>query len=284
MKRIDNEKLCLVSEVSMLNSIKSYYRDLQKMYQTAISRFSQISSFTQYRLKMQQNKYNCHYLCKAPGEEKYTYLGTRSSKTVIRIHEAYYYRSYLEAIRNNLKLIEGFLEKFESVSFQNIMVKLPKAYRNETAFKARSTNSKKKRWKEEAEAFKASKPIIREHELIHPTIDGNLVRSKAEALIYNHLYENGYTFVYELPLEADGKLFYPDFSILSEIDYVTVIRIEHHGAMGDPGYRDHSEEREANYWMAGYLPNRDVYFTYDDNKGVLDIEPIKDILKLRVRP
>ena len=54
--------------------------------------------------------------------------------------------------------------------------------------------------------------------------------------------------------------------------------------MSDPKYKDDSEVREYDYWKNGMLPNRDVYFTYDDNRGGFDIGPIIDILRLRVRP
>ena len=134
------------------------------------------------------------------------------------------------------------------------------------------------------EEEKKKYPIIYPEELTQPTIDGNMVRTKSEALIYNALYEAGYTFVYELPLQGDSRLFYPDFSILSEIDYKTVIRIEHHGMMGDESYRNKAEVREYDYWNNGYLPNRDVYFTYDDRNGKCDFTPIAEILFCRVRP
>jgi len=111
-----------------------------------------------------------------------------------------------------------------------------------------------------------------------------MVRSKSEAFIYNYLFEHGYTFVYELPFEKDGKWFYPDFTILSEIDYQSVIIIEHQGAMSVETYRDGAFKREYKYWNAGMLPNYDVYFTYDTNRGAFDISPIKEILHTRVRP
>ena len=53
--------------------------------------------------------------------------------------------------------------------------------------------------------------------------------------------------------------------------------------MDDEGYRDNSEAREYDYWYNGFLPGRDVYFTFDDNRGTLDISPIIEILNSRVR-
>jgi hypothetical protein len=134
------------------------------------------------------------------------------------------------------------------------------------------------------EKEKKKYPVYKPEELKHRTIDGSYVRSKSEALIYNALIDAGYTFVYELPLEGKTRLFYPDFTILSEIDYKTEIRIEHHGMMDNLGYKDSAEAREYDYWYNGFLPNRDVYFTYDDNHGNFDMYPITEILRSRVRP
>ena len=111
-----------------------------------------------------------------------------------------------------------------------------------------------------------------------------MVRSKSEALIYNFLLEAGYTFVYELPVKGSYRTFFPDFTILSEIDFKTEIRIEHQGMYSKNDYRDRSEAREYDYWSNGFLPSRDVYFTFDDNRGGFDIGPIIEILKSRVRP
>ena len=89
--------------------------------------------------------------------------------------------------------------------------------------------------------------------------------------------------MYELPLKGPNRTFYPDFTILSEIDYKTEVRIEHQGMYDKDDYRDRSEAREYDYWSNGFLPARDVYFTFDDNKGGFDIGPILEILKSRVR-
>ena len=137
------------------------------------------------------------------------------------------------------------------------------------------------------ENYKASFPPYRPQELIHPTHDGTMVRSKSEALIYNYLLDMGVTFIYELPLRItyNGKqsLLLPDFTILSEDDYKTVIFIEHQGMMSTPFYRDKFNESVYKYWLNNYIAERDVFFTFDSPNGTLDDRPIRDIIFRRVR-
>ena len=49
--------------------------------------------------------------------------------------------------------------------------------------------------------------------LTHKTYSGNKVRSKSEVIIDMFLYKNKIPFRYECPLELDGVILYPDFTI-----------------------------------------------------------------------
>ena len=214
---------------------------------------------------------------------KVRYIGDDSKPEIRLIREARYLSKSIETIDKDIVLLEHFLERYESISFVSINGKLPKTYRS-SELRVDVRNKAARKWKQQAEAYKATFDPYRPEELIHRTADGSYTRSRGEALIYNYLLEAGYTFVYELPLKGETRTFFPDFTILSEIDYKTEIRIEHQGMYSDNDYRRRSEAREYDYWINGYLPGRDVYFTYDDNKGAFDIIPIIDILKMRIRP
>lgn len=262
-----------------------HLNDLKVLSTNCDQKLSEFAKYSHALLKYAKKTKNAvYYKGRFPGDEKFRYLGGRSNQIDRNIQAQRFYREFIEIIDRDIALIEDFLAQYEPVDFSNVNSKLPGVYRNSYAASASSVERKALEWKAKMEKYKASKPIIRPEELTQPTIDGKYVRSKAEALIYNYLYEAGYTFVYELPIEGETRLFYPDFTILSEIDFKSVTRIEHHGMLGDPGYRDNAEAREADYWENGFLPNRDVYFTYDDNKGVLDMRPIIEILESKVRP
>lgn len=272
-------------EDNMLIMMNRHLDELKRIRDRSSKRLIAISEYSDWTLKQGATVNGVtYYNAIRPGSKQRIYLGNQSKESVIRIQESRYLGELVKTVNRDIDLIEQFLEFYESVHFVNINEKLPKVYRNNKALSARDKKRVAASWKSRKEKEKAKYPIYRPEELKQPTIDGNYVRSKSEAMIYNYLLEHGYTFVYELPLEGKTRLFYPDFTILSEIDYKTEIRIEHHGMMGDDGYRQNAEAREYDYWYNGYLPGRDVYYTYDDNRGVFDIMPIAEILNSRVRP
>lgn len=269
----------------MLKNIRTYLSELKRIEELRQNRYNELQEYTGYSLipgKVKNGITYYNYRKRAAG--KVEYAGSQKAPLVINIQQARYLKKSLDIIQKDIALIESFLEKYESISFHHVSSQLPKAYRNVKASNGRTKKKLANSWKKRMEIEKAKYPIIRPEELTQPTIDGNKVRSRGEALIYNYLYEAGYTFVYELPIEGKTRTFYPDFTILSEIDYRSVIRIEHQGMMNDSKYKDKSETREYDYWKNGLLPNRDVYFTYDDNMGNFDIGPIIDILTFKVRP
>lgn len=270
-------------EKILLNDIKNYSMHLDSVRNRQKKRYREISMYSKIRLKPIAYKCNHVYYCGLyPGQTKARYIGNELNSEVMLICEARYLEKSLSVIDEDIKNIRDFLEKYKSVSFGGINNMLPMTYRRDV-MRTEIRNEAARKWKEQAEAYKATFEEYKPEEKIHTTLDGTKVRSKSEMAIYNYLLENGYTFVYELPLRTNGRTFYPDFTILSEIDYKTEVRIEHQGMYGDSGYRDRSEAREYDYWKNGFLPARDIYFTFDDNKGGLDLGPVIEILKSRVR-
>lgn len=267
-------------ENNMLKAIRQYKSELERILTARQNRLSQIREYADWGLEI---SYEPYYRILKPDGTKPTYAGNQAKEAVRRIQEARFIAKSLEIMKKDLDLIDNFLKRYESTDFEHINSKLPKTYRNKLAGNFASKKQQAQKWKKKMEAEKAKFEIVKPEDLDQPTIDGNFVRSKSEALIYNYLYEAGYTFVYELPISTQSRTFYPDFTILSEIDYKTVIRIEHCGMLEVEWYRDNAFEREYEYWNEGYLPNRDVYFTYDDNRGKLDMSPIIEILYSRVR-
>ena len=273
-------------EKILIRLMKRHLENLKTIQIQRSKRLKELTKFSDVNLEYGAVRGDViYYKAKYPGEEKSKYLGTESNMIVRRIQEERFFRKSLEIITADIFLIEAFLNKYEPVSFQNINSKIPRIYRNAYAARSKSKSRIAEAWKSSMEEYKRGFPVIRPEELIHETVEeGVMTRSKSEALIYNYLYENGYIFIYELPLEGPNRRFYPDFAILSEIDYKTVIRIEHQGMMSDPTYKDNAEAREFDYWQNGFLPGKDVYFTYDNNRGGFELEPLIEILSSRVRP
>lgn len=228
--------------------------------------------------------YTC-YKCGSPyGKAKYRYAGSSSSEKVLRIKEVHHLKKLLAVLAKDIDLIKYISERLENIDADHINNLLPAVYHAYDFQQEMSPNRIAAEWKRSREAYKATFPPYRPEELTVPTYDRTMVRSKSEALIYNFLLRMGVTFIYELPLETKVRTFYPDFTILSEIDYRSIYRIEHQGMMSDPGYRKRYNDRVYEYIQAGYSQGINIFYTFDLYDGGVDMDPILDIIRLKIRP
>ena len=82
-----------------------------------------------------------------------------------------------------------------------------------------------------------------EDRLIHITSRDEAVRSKSEVIIADNLHAKKIDYHYEHPLEIDGVVKYPDFTIEDDDTGVTYYW-EHCGMLSDAGYRRRWEEKQ----------------------------------------
>lgn len=93
-------------------------------------------------------------------------------------------------------------------------------------------------------------------QLIHRTARGEAVRSKSEVIIANLLYAKGIDYRYEEPLEFDGIINYPDFTINDDNTGKTYYW-EHLGMLSDQSYRRRWNEKLTWYKQYGVLPRKE---------------------------
>lgn len=113
--------------------------------------------------------------------------------------------------------------------------------------------------------------------LIHITIDGKLVRSKSEVIVYNMLVNSGREPIYEKILTfADGTRVLPDFTI--ETSSGTVYW-EHLGKLGDYNYRKDWERKQKLYADNGITKEKgNLIITRDELSGAIDTQIISHII------
>lgn len=97
---------------------------------------------------------------------------------------------------------------------------------------------------------------------------GLKMRSKSEILIAEKLHEQKIKFEYEKPLSAEGKTFYPDFTIYTKDK---VIYWEHFGLLHDRSY--HKRFKIKLKWYEKNFPDTLVWTKEDPNL-------VSDIVKL----
>lgn len=271
-------------------------RILNEMVQTERAqraRFAELKEYDGLQLKPDKVKNGITYYAVATGVSKdgrriYDYLGKDINETVKLIKEARYLKKSLKIIDKNIRALNRVLAVLKEVDSESINRQLPKTYRGALHEASSQIDPRAAFWKKDAEARKAAHiaayGVYHPEELNVPTDDGTMVRSKSEALIYNLLLRMGITFVYELPLKMKYKTRFPDFTLLSEVDFRTEILIEHQGKMKDAEYRGRHSERIYDYLCEGYVAGVNIFYTYDDINGGLNTNVIHDIIKLKIRP
>lgn len=143
--------------------------------------------------------------------------------------------------------------------------------------------------------FVDPKPIIiegrfYEEKLIHRTAGGEMVRSKSEVLIADHLTRKekdlGFDYRgYERPLTIDGVTKYPDFTI-EDAESGKNFYWEHCGMLHVPNYRKRWEEKLAWYKANGVLPFEEgggpkgtLILTRDEANGSIDSSKIVKLIE-----
>ena len=100
-----------------------------------------------------------------------------------------------------------------------------------------------------------------------PTLKGDLVRSKSEALLADLLYYHGIDYVYEKELVLNGQVIHPDFTI--QLSGGRVLYWEHLGMLGNPSYDRNWSYKSRIYAENGVSEGNGLIITRDVN-GVFD--------------
>lgn len=125
---------------------------------------------------------------------------------------------------------------------------------------------------------------IFEEYLIHRTAREEMVRSKSEVIIADHLSNKSVEYHYELPLTIDGVTKYPDFTI-EDMESGFTYYWEHCGMLHVPSYRRRWEEKLAWYKSHKILPreegggeNGTLIITRDEANGSIDSAKITKLI------
>lgn len=120
---------------------------------------------------------------------------------------------------------------------------------------------------------------------IHRTQRGEMVMSKSEVIIADHLAHNHIEYSYEQPLILGGRKRYPDFTI-EDIESGENVYWEHCGMLHVPRYKRRWEEKLAWYRENGILPHDEgggdagtLVVTRDGPDGGIDSNEIARVLR-----
>ena len=121
--------------------------------------------------------------------------------------------------------------------------------------------------------------------LIHQTERGELVRSKSEVIIADHLNRKRINYRYEEQLTLGEDIRIPDFTFEDDDTGITYFW-EHCGMLFDEDYARRWEEKKALYRLHGILPHEEgggkkgmLIITHDDSAGGISSKAIGELIE-----
>ncbi len=108
-----------------------------------------------------------------------------------------------------------------------------------------------------------------------PTLKGDLVRSKSEALLADLLYYHGIEYEYEKELVLNGQVIHPDFTI--QLPGGRVLYWEHLGMLGDPSYDRNWSYKSRIYAEKGISEGNGLIITRDVNNVFDELDALHKI-------
>lgn len=108
--------------------------------------------------------------------------------------------------------------------------------------------------------------------------EGELVRSKAEAMIAIYLYINHIPYHYEEILWINGRKYCPDFTIRHPVTG-EIFYWEHFGLMDKEDYSERCRRKIYAYMANGFIPGRNMIFTFESAKVPLDADSIMRVIQ-----
>ena len=250
-KQIDTERLILrpwEETDSLIEEISALKKTMPKCAKGSLVLNNSKNSPQWYLLKKNEN-----------GKYIKTYLDKSKHDTIEKLARKAYLDALIKDKQNEVDSINAYLKKRKPKDISKFLdINSPYC---KLLF---NTN-----WEYEKYPKSNKKP---EH-LKHPTLKGDMVRSKSEALIANTLFDLQIPYRYEWCSVIAGVPMDPDFTIYSFKKNKYIIW-EHIGRVDDPEYYPGMMKKLDTYLSNGYLPGKNLILTFEDSKHPLDIQEV----------
>lgn len=273
----------------LIHEANETLRDLKRKQMRMSKQFNTLKNYEGWILIPEKRKRSSrtYYSVIRKGAKKKSYLGGERNDHVLNVKRFRYAKKALSVFDHDIELIEMLLNKYIQTDYSTLNSMLPAAYQtNLQNTDSTTTNMPKEAlaWKKSLENEKAKYPPYKPEQLKHEALDGTMMRSKSEVIIANMLILAGIPFVYEVPIFINGEMLLPDFTILSLIDLKTVIIIEHQGMVYVDEYADKFIKSLKLYLKSDWIPNKNLFFTFDNARETLDPNQVTSILRKYVSP
>ena len=269
---------------------KEYLEAQCARYRKRIERIeSMLANLPEGRLYCCRNgKYFSNFYREAPGKPL-RYLPKSDNELAQKLAVREYYENVLKETQDQLAIFTQMLCLLDNTSEPRVLS--PQKMALISQFKAKSNaNSNTSSSTNSGDGINSKtrsdidNPSTRQHNPkldIPPTIStlsGIMMRSKSEVLIANIYTELGLSIVYEPPLQIGGYTFNPDFMAPHPITGIPIYH-EHFGMMDDEEYATKTKWKIGKYAAYGYLPFKNIIFTYESESEPLDVMSVRSIIE-----
>ena len=223
---------------------------LQKTYQN--------KEWPEGRISFSKNGKTYKFYKQTPGKREY--IPANRSDLIKELMNKRYYEDKISAIQKELRAIDTYV-KLSPQDPDSLFI-------NHPYFKTLVTNLQDSNYLEDLWTNSDyEKNINHPENLVIPTLKGDLVRSKSEAMIADELFRAGIPYRYEVKINIGKDFFYPDF-IAKNRRTNQVFIWEHFGKMDDLHYIEHNCLYKLNrYLHSGYIPGINFITTYENLKN-----------------
>lgn len=217
----------------------------------------------------------------------------RNKALMRRLARKMYLYKAIKMLDADIVLLERLLAKWQPCSPQAIIDSLPTSLRDvpqdyflnrraDSAFYKLSADAKERiashlSWGEQEYA---RSPYLPEG-LQVTTSSGLKVRSKAESLIAEKLYEYGIPFRYEQCISVAGSVLVPDFTFQAADG--SEFYLEFCGMMDNYEYVEGYYKKRQQYEVADIVPWRNIMYLYEAG-NVLDMQQVKAVIETWIIP
>lgn len=211
---------------------------------------------------------------------KRKYIKKENSLLMKELAQKHYYTEIYGVINRNVSALKDLIQKYHPENVQETYEDLSDVRKKLIEPLVISEEERIRQWNLEQYVSNSFHP----ENLRFETEQGDFVRSKSEVIIANILFQHrkDILYKYEKPLEVlvDRKIktIYPDFTIMN-IHTGKIWYWEHAGRMDEPIYANEFVKKTNTYVTNGFLPGKDVIFTYETMANPIEIFAIRRIVE-----
>ena len=265
----------------MIQGIQEELKDaLEKLTRMKRDFQKSLSELPEGSLTMRKNKSSCYFYhsFRRNGKKINRYLNQRipaDASLISQLTRRQFIKKSLPILNKNIAVLERALENLLPFEPEQVMKTLSCAYRQ--GKKGAETWLYPDLFLREWAGREYEKNTSHPENLVHETLCGIKARSKAEAMIIDHLSDYQIPFRYDAVIEINGRRYSPDFILLRPRD--RKLRYwEHLGKMEDTEYVLKNASKLMAYKEAGICVNDNLILTFEDRKHPLTSREISDTI------